>query len=156
MSESPFVPASPGSPQFSDDAARVREATMARARGAFGRYRIMAFVTGTMLLLLTFEMAMKYLMRGGESFLGAWVAILHGWIYVVYLITVFQLWSFMRWELGRMAALLAAGLVPVMTFVLEPRAKKWFEHDLPERAEMSVKLAAAMRGRGTDPVPGGS
>ncbi|HZK04414.1 MAG TPA: DUF3817 domain-containing protein [Actinomycetaceae bacterium] len=141
--------ADPGSEGHQPDpyAARVREVTEKKARGALGRYRVMAFVTGTMLLLLTFEMIMKYGFRSGEPFLGAWVAISHGWIYVVYLITVFQLWSFMRWDFSRLAALVAAGLVPVMSFVLEPRAKNWFERELDERVEMSAKLAAAMRRR---------
>lgn len=143
-------------PTFSDDgashadelyAARVREAAETKARAAFNRYRIMAFVTGTMLLLLTLEMIMKYLVQGGESFLGAWVAISHGWIYVIYLITVFQLWSFMRWDLGRMIALVVAGLIPVMSFLLEPRAKTWFDTELPGRIETSVQLAAALRDR---------
>nr|NLD41743.1 DUF3817 domain-containing protein [Actinomycetales bacterium] len=107
----------------------------------------MAFVTGGFLLLLTFEMLMKYVFRGGDSFLGSWVAIVHGWIYVVYLITVFQLWSFMRWDFGRMALLVGAGLVPVLSFVMEPRAKQWFDAELPGRAEMSVKLATALRNR---------
>lgn len=136
-------------------AARVREATETKARGAFNRYRVMAFVTGAFLLLLTLEMLMKYVLRGGDAFLGAWVAIVHGWIYVVYLITVFQLWSFMRWDFGRMALLVGAGLVPVLSFVMEPRAKRWFDAELPGRVEMSVKLATAMRNRGSGSGSGG-
>ncbi len=135
------TPAPPVPNEFSE---RVREVAETKAKSAFGRYRIMAFITGTMLLLLTGEMVMKYLVQGGEQFLGTWVAIVHGWIYVVYLLAVFSLWSFMRWGGGRMIALVTAGLVPVMSFVLEPIAKKWFEQDLPARVEMSVKLAAAM------------
>ena len=51
--------------------------------------------------------------------LGAWIAFAHGWIYVVYLVTVFDLWSKMRWRLGRLATMAAAGVVPVMSFILE-------------------------------------
>lgn len=131
-------------PPFEDLVAMQTEAS---ARAAFGRYRIMAWVTGSMLLLLTFEMIMRYLVRGGESFLGPWVAIVHGWIYVVYLLAVFHLWSFMRWDFPRMILLLVAGVIPVLSFVMEPRAKTWFEQDLPERVAMSVRLATAMRDR---------
>ncbi|HHW84282.1 MAG TPA: DUF3817 domain-containing protein [Actinomycetales bacterium] len=138
----------PSTPEAPDlYAARVREVTETKARGAFRRYAVMAFVTGAFLLLLAFEMLMKYVFRGGDSFLGPWVAIVHGWIYVVYLITVFQLWSFMRWDFGRMALLVGAGLIPVLSFVMEPRARTWFEDELPERVDMSVKLATAMRER---------
>ena len=62
-------------------------------------------------VVLTLEMVLKYGLNGGEPVLGTWVAILHGWIYVVYLVTVMDLWSTMRWGLGRMAALVVAGVV---------------------------------------------
>lgn len=110
----------------------------ARARSAFGRYRVMAFVTGGMLLLLTLEVVLKYVVKAGgvdtsghpEPVLGNWIAFAHGWIYVVYLVTVFDVWSRMRWGLGRILVLVAAGVVPVLSFVVEPRAGRWVEHDL--------------------------
>lgn len=99
------------------------------ARGRLSRYRVMAFVTGTMLLVLCLEMVLKYVFHAGgvaadgspEPVLGTWVAIAHGWIYVAYLFTVVQLWSAMRWSLGRLVTMALAGVVPVMSFVLERR-----------------------------------
>lgn len=99
------------------------------ARGRLSRYRAMAWVTGVMLLVLCVEMLLKYAFHAGgvdatgdpEPVLGTWVAIAHGWIYVVYLATVVQLWSAMRWSLGRLATMALAGVVPVMSFVLERR-----------------------------------
>lgn len=126
--------------------ARIAEVTETRARAAFGRYKVMAYVTGGMLLLLTFEMVAKYFFNGGESVLGAWVAIVHGWIYVVYLITVFQVWSFMRWDFGRIAVLVAGGLVPVLSFIVERKAERWFADDLPARITHAVRLARATGG----------
>ena len=38
-----------------------------KARGAFGRYRVMAFVTGGMLLLLCLEMLLKYVFKAGRK-----------------------------------------------------------------------------------------
>lgn len=118
------------------------EAAEARAHRAFGWYRAMALVTGIMLLVLTAEMVLKYVFGVGgyedssrwwtaRPVIGAWVAILHGWIYVVYAATVLNLWSVMRWGLGRMVALIAAGVVPVLSFVLERKAHGWVEADLP-------------------------
>lgn len=136
-----------GSPQQAppqpDTDSHVAAATESKARAAFARYKVMAYVTGAFLLLLTFEMVAKYLFNGGESVLGAWVAIVHGWIYVIYLITVFQVWSFMRWDLGRMAVLVAGGLVPLLSFVVELKAEKWFRDDLPARIDHAVRLARA-------------
>ncbi len=98
-----------------------------RASGALLRYRIMAWATGTMLLLLCLELILKYGFHargvGADGHpnpvIGAWVAYAHGWLYVVYVVTVFDLWSKMRWRLGRLATMAAAGVVPVMSFVLE-------------------------------------
>lgn len=128
------------------DAARVAEVAEAKARGAFTRYKVMAYVTGCMLLLLTFEMVAKYAFNHGEGVLGTWVAIVHGWIYVIYAITVFSLWSTMRWGIGRIAALILGGIVPLLSFVMEWRAARWFEADLPDRVTRAVRLAEA-RGR---------
>ncbi|RMI09229.1 DUF3817 domain-containing protein [Cellulomonas triticagri] len=102
------------------------------ARGRLARYRVAAFVTGTMLLVLCLEMVLKYVFHAGgvdasgspEPVLGTWIAIVHGWIYVVYLATVVQLWSAMRWSLGRLVTLALAGVVPVMSFVLERKVHR--------------------------------
>lgn len=111
-----------------------------KARAAFARYRVMAFVTGGMLLLLCLEMLLKYVVGvngRGEPVLGDWIAILHGWIYVVYAITVFDLWSRMRWSFGRILALIAGGVVPVLSFVMERRAHGWFDERI--EAETATK-----------------
>ena len=85
------------------------------------RYRVMAWVTGCFLLLLCVEMVAKYVFRNGEPWLGTWVAIVHGWIYVVYLLTVVDLWSKLRWSLGRLVVLVLAGVVPLLSFLAEHR-----------------------------------
>ena len=98
-----------------------------KARGATLRYRVMAWITGTLLLLLCVELILKYVFHANgvdaagtpNPVIGAWIAYAHGWVYVVYLVTVFDLWSKMRWRLGRLATMAAAGVVPVMSFVLE-------------------------------------
>lgn len=102
---------------------------VAKQRGALSRYRAMAWVTGVMLLVLTLEIVLKYVFQAGgvdadgsaRPVLGVWVAMAHGWIYVLYLAAVVDLWSKMRWTLGRLVTLALAGVVPVMSFVLERR-----------------------------------
>lgn len=113
----------------------------AKDSSAFARYRIMAFITGAFLLLLTVEMILKYAFQAAgvdssgsaKPVMGNWIAFVHGWIYVIYLITVFDMWSRLRWGLGRMFTLIIAGVVPVLSFVMEPRAKAWFEESLTAR-----------------------
>ncbi len=88
---------------------------------ALARYRVMAVVTGVMLLVLTVEVFVKYVLRVDVGQLGSVIAIVHGWIYVVYLVTVLDLWSKLRWRFGRLLALVLAGVVPVVSFVVERR-----------------------------------
>ena len=110
-----------------------------KARSGWRFYQTMAMITGVMLLLLVVEMVLIYLVKVGpdvEQWI-AWIPFAHGWIYVVYLVSVFNVWSRMRWSLGRMAALVVAGVVPVLSFVMEHRAKGWFEADLPHVLDRS-------------------
>ena len=105
-----------------------------KARGGWRFYRTMAMITGVMLLLLVVEMVLVYLVQVGPEVVAwiAWIPFAHGWIYVVYLVSVFNLWSRMRWSVGRMTALVVAGVIPVLSFVMEHRANGWFEADLPQ------------------------
>lgn len=96
------------------------EARAARERGALTRYRVMAYVTGTMLLLLCLEMVLHYV---AHNYALEWVPRLHGFVYMVYLVTVWDLWSRMRWSWGRLVTMVLAGVVPVMSFVLEGRVR---------------------------------
>nr|WP_275409433.1 DUF3817 domain-containing protein [Streptomyces sp. SID12501] len=96
------------------------------------RYRVMAWVTGVMLLLLCVEMVLKYVLQvpgfnvegDPRSEAARIIAMVHGWVYVVYLVTVFDLWSTLRWRLGRLVTMALAGVVPVMSFVLERRVHR--------------------------------
>jgi integral membrane protein len=99
------------------------QAWAAKAEGALRRYRAMAWVTGVMLLVLTVEMVLKYVVGVGDDVLRwiGWVPFAHGWIYVVYLVTVLDLWSKMRWGFGRLVGMVLAGVVPVLSFVVERR-----------------------------------
>ncbi|MFS0705905.1 DUF3817 domain-containing protein [Cellulomonas sp. 179-A 9B4 NHS] len=102
---------------------------MRKATGSLRRYRVMAWVTGAMLLLLCVEMVLKYVLQvpgftvegDPRSEAARIIAMVHGWVYVVYLVTVFDLWSTLRWRLGRLVTMALAGVVPVMSFVLERR-----------------------------------
>lgn len=88
--------------------------------GVLLRYRVMAYVTGVLLLVLVFvAMPLKYV--GDDDRLVGVVGVLHGWLYLVYLVTAFVLANRLRWPLGRTVLLLLAGTVPFMSFVAERR-----------------------------------
>ena len=100
-----------------------------KARASLQRYRVAAWVTGVMLLVLCVEMVLKYVLQlpgfnvegDPRNDAARIIAMVHGWVYVVYLVMAFDLWSKLRWRLGRFVAMAAAGVVPVMSFVLERR-----------------------------------
>ena len=84
------------------------------------RYRVMAYVTGVLLVLLTLGMIGKYLleMDGAEGFTFV-VSVAHGWLYILYLIFAFDLGSKARWRFGKLAWVLLAGTVPTAAFFVE-------------------------------------
>ena len=92
----------------------------ARSARALTRYRVMAWVTGVMLLILVgVAMPLKY--AGGNDTLVSTVGPVHGLLYIIYLVTVIDLASRRRWPLSRIAAAVLAGVVPFMAFVVEHR-----------------------------------
>ncbi len=84
------------------------------------RYRVMAFVTGVLLLVLTVAVLIRYVdALGGDPSLSHAVAPLHGWVYLVYVIVTVDLASRRRWSLGRGFLVVLAGTVPLASFVAE-------------------------------------
>lgn len=116
-----------------------------RIRFALKLYRISAYVTGTLLLLLVLEMILKYTPIHREIYFGSpqglialvpWnpadlrlsvtgidvstgILIAHGWLYVVYLFMDFRLWSLMRWPFTRFITIALGGVVPFLSFIVE-------------------------------------
>jgi integral membrane protein len=94
-----------------------------KARAAVGRYRVMAYITGVMLLILCVEILLKYVVQVGPDVLVwiKWIPQFHGFVYIVYLVTVLDLWSKLRWGFGRLIVMVLGGVVPIMSFVVERR-----------------------------------
>ncbi|HET9129019.1 MAG TPA: DUF3817 domain-containing protein [Propionibacteriaceae bacterium] len=94
-----------------------------QVRGALLRYRITAYIVGTLLVLLVcVAVPLKYF--GPHD--GQWVTytgIPHGWLYMVLLITTVDLGRRVHWGLGRMAIIALSGLIPFLTFWAEHRAR---------------------------------
>jgi integral membrane protein len=89
------------------------------------RYRVMAYVTGVLLIALTLAVIGKYgLDISGAGTATTVIGFAHGWLYVVYLIFAFDLCSKAKWPLGRMAWVLLAGTVPTAAFFVERRVSR--------------------------------
>ncbi len=95
-----------------------------RMRGALRRYQVMAIVTGTFLLLVTLGMIVKYgfgVTNATVVSVTGVIAMTHGFIYMVYLVTCGDLWTRARWGWLRLGALVLGGVIPGLSFYLERR-----------------------------------
>jgi integral membrane protein len=92
-------------------------------RNALLRYRVMAYVVGTLLVVLTcVGLPLKY--GYGDDRVVLWTAIPHGWLYMALLITAFDLGRRAKWSWGRLLLIALAGTVPFLSFVAERSATK--------------------------------
>lgn len=97
---------------------RVSERTVADASGALTRYRVMAFVTGVVLLAGTIELIVKYAFDVDPPLYAIlWLG--HGWLFMVYVIITALLGFKLRWPLLRYALVMLAGTIPTLSFVAE-------------------------------------
>lgn len=106
----------------------VTQANAGKIQGALTRYRVMAIVTGTFLVVLSVVTIVKYVGEWAfdwapEGFLSValTIAIVHGWIYVVYLLACMDLWVRMKWSLGRLIYMALGGVIPVLGFFIEAK-----------------------------------
>jgi integral membrane protein len=92
--------------------------------GALTRFRVMAYVVGVFLLILVgVAMPLKYF--ADRPALVGIVGPIHGFLYMVYLVTAFDLAVRARWPFLRTVLVLLAGTIPVMSFVAERKAVAW-------------------------------
>ncbi|WP_084102263.1 DUF3817 domain-containing protein [Demequina sp. NBRC 110051] len=93
--------------------------------GALTRYKVMAIVTGSLLILVFLGM-LRYLpgLDSLEASLDPTMFLLaqiHGFVYMVYLVTVLQLWLQAKWGYGRLFTMFLGGIIPFLSFVIERR-----------------------------------
>jgi integral membrane protein len=88
--------------------------------GALIRYRVMAYIVGTGLLLLVF-VAVPLQYGAGIDLVARIVGTIHGYLYIVYLIAAADLARRARWRLLRIVAVVAAGFLPFLAFIVEHR-----------------------------------
>jgi integral membrane protein len=98
---------------------------------ALTRYRVMAVVVGTMLLVLVF-VAMPLQYGFGHPGPADVISVVHGMLYIVYLLTVLDLARRQRLGLRQLAAMVCAGFLPFLAFFIERRITRQLS-GVPER-----------------------
>jgi integral membrane protein len=88
-------------------------------RAALLRFRVIAYVVGALLLLLTLGVVLEA--TGHGKTLVAVVGPVHGFLYIGYLILGYDLVRRARWPIVRMLLIALAGIVPGLMFYAERR-----------------------------------
>ncbi|MET0897684.1 MAG: DUF3817 domain-containing protein [Mycobacterium sp.] len=91
-------------------------APVEQIRKALLGYRVLAWVTGVWLIALCYEMVMKY---GFNDDSLSWIAVVHGWVYFIYLLFAANLAVKVRWPIGKTVGILLAGTVPLLGIIVE-------------------------------------
>jgi integral membrane protein len=116
-------------------------------------YRVMAYVTGVVLIVLCVLAVLQPFVadQAAVSVLG----LVHGTLYIVYLLVAFALSRRLRLGAWPTAGILLAGTVPVMTFVVERRISHRYigpalagHGSGPESAGAAAGLAGPASGHG--------
>jgi integral membrane protein len=97
------------------------------------RYRVMAFITGVLIIAVVFVGIPLQLLAHNTILTGP-VATVHGFLYIVYIVVAYMLATRLRMKLKPTVILLLAGTIPIMTFVVE----RWMT-----RTYINPALAAA-------------
>ena len=98
-------------------------------RSALLRYRVMAWVVGILLVVLVcVGVPLKYLAHSDTVV--TWTGVPHGWLYMILLITAYDLGRRVKWPWMRLLLIALGGTVPFMSFVAEYYATKDVKHRL--------------------------
>jgi integral membrane protein len=105
---------------------RVVPMTEPTSTGALTRFRLLAVLCGVNLLLLVLVfMPAKYIFKSLEE--NGWIILIpitHGYLYIVYILTVLQIGVQKRMKFVTIIALIAAGTLPVASFIAERKITK--------------------------------
>ncbi|MBG6179790.1 DUF3817 domain-containing protein [Arthrobacter sp. CAN_A1] len=150
-----------GGPGTAKKTTRRFGGTHAQILSAVKFYKVLAYATGVMLLLVVVEMIAAYgmqshIMIGGPEGLfsltdkefsdtaagfnfSTTVLIVHGWMYVVYLIADFRLWQMMRWPFKQFLLMALGGVVPLLSFIVERRIHRQVDAELGAHPEAASR-----------------
>lgn len=102
-------------------------------RAALLRYRIMAYIVGTMLSILCFVGLPLQFAAHNDAVVDI-VGTIHGYCYLTYLAIGYDMARRVRWKITRLIPVVLGGLVPGLAFVMERRITPQVRADI-DRAE---------------------
>ncbi|MGP6174430.1 DUF3817 domain-containing protein [Corynebacterium sp. A21] len=112
------------SQQSTVTAPQVHPERKKRVRLALNLFSGTAWITGIFLILLCIRMIMEYVLKIELPSWATFVAIFHGWAYMIYLICTLNLGLKARWDPARWATTAISGVVPFLSFVVEKNRRR--------------------------------
>ena len=110
--------------------------------GALRRYQVAAYAVGTgLLILVLIGMPLQY--GAGHPGLVKVVGPIHGFLYIIYLALAFDLARRARFSLWQLAAMVGAGFLPFLAFIIERRVTK----TVADRADLDTSHSSGRSGR---------
>lgn len=101
---------------------RIHPERQRRVKQALTLFTVTAWITGVLLLLLVARMIMQYGFDMNVDYL-SWVARVHGFAFVAFLMASLNLGSKARWSAGTWIATALSGVVPFMSFFIEAKRR---------------------------------
>lgn len=103
-------------------------------------YRFMAYLTGTMLIILCFA-GIPLQVFGHNAVIDKYVGTAHGVLYMIYLVVAFAMTRLVRMKAASAGTIivLAAGTIPILTFVVE----RWVSRRYIDPALAAAPVARA-------------
>jgi integral membrane protein len=101
-------------------------------------YRVMAYVTGCVLMVLCF-VGIPLQIWANNLFIVKYVGTVHGILYIIYVLVAFAMTRAVRMPIAspRTVLVLAAGTIPVLTFIVE----RWVNRSYIEPALAAAGVA---------------
>jgi integral membrane protein len=111
-----------------------------------GAYRFMAYLTGTMLIVLCF-VGIPLQVFGHNAVIAKYVGTAHGVLYLIYLVVAFAMTRLVRMRTASVGTVivLAAGTIPILTFVVERWVTRRYIDPALAGTRATVPQAAASR-----------
>jgi len=108
MSETQALTTPAGELRATDDLTKVAT--------ALKFFRIMAIIAGVALLILCVELVLHY---GFHNEAMSWWSPIHGVLFIIFMISVYNLGTKLRWTAVRMIGYICTAFVPILSFWLE-------------------------------------
>jgi integral membrane protein len=82
------------------------------------RYRVMAYITGVLIIFVCF-VGVPLQFAAGKPWIDNYIGTLHGCLYIIYVIFAYMLAQKLGVTRKQTVIMMLAGTIPVMTFVVE-------------------------------------